>query len=387
MNDIETSFVTGHEALAALAREAGAAHLEPAQLEHDPRWLAATDHGDDAEGLALALRRGGALAGYVPIRRRKMGLPLRIGEVKLASLPCRALQLFGRGVLGDGEELAEAALGALGRATIAYDAVTLEETPLDSPLWRAAHDPRVASAFVPTERTRSVHHVVELPGSFAAYFARFSSKTRNSLGRKQRKLEAELGALALETYAGAAEMRPMLERIGPVATKTYHYRLLGQDLTVDNARLLANLERWASRGWVRGYVLAANGAAVAYVVGFLVGRRFFYELLGYDPAHAAFAPGTVLLVRLLEDLAEHRIADVLDFGAGDADYKRLFGTASWEEGSMLLARRTVYARSAAGIERAFAGASRVGAAALERLGVKRRVKGFLRARAGEAETG
>lgn len=376
MRAIQTKMLSGAASLAAFRDEV----LEiaaPMQLEHDPGWLAMTDHGEQARGLSLALYQNGNLVGYVPLRHRSGQLPLRVGEVTVGALPYRTLQLFGCGVLGRGEHLAEAALQGLAELPLPYDAITLETLPTESPLYRAISLGKTPG-FVPIERHRAMHHVVELPPVFPEYLEQFTSKRRNGFRRAREKITAELGPLSLTIFTEAERMRALLARIGPVSTKTYQHRLFGQDLTVDNARFVRNLEAWAMRGWVRAYVLSAGDDVLAYVIGFVVGNRFHYELVGYDPNRAAYGPGSVLLLAILEDITESRVASTLDFGAGDAEYKRFFGTASWEEASVLLARRTLYARSAAGIERTFAMASRRGAEALERLGWKHKVKALLR---------
>lgn len=350
----------------------------PMQMEHDPRWLAESDHGPQSQGAALLLYRGAEIAGYVPMRHKSGRLRLRLGEVTVTSLPYSTLQLFGYGVLGYEEGLAEATIDELSRISLRYDAVTLQDMPTSSPLYRRIMDGAADGRFTVIEQGRTTHHIVELPGSFREYLERFTSKRRNGFRRAREKIAAEIGPIELSVFVRPDEMRPMLEMIGPVATKTFQCRLFGQDLTVDNAQLVHNLTRWAERGWVRAYVLRAGGDVLAYVVGYVVGRRYFYEIVGYDPSRASYSPGNVLLLHIFEDLTEAGVADVLDFGAGDAEYKRFFGTSSWEEANLMLARRTLYAQSAAGLERGFAYISRRSAEALDKLGWKSKLKALLR---------
>ena len=52
---------------------------------------------------------------------------------------------------------------------------------------------------------------------------------------------------------------------------------------------------------------------------------------GYDPAYTNLRVGTYVLMKLVEDLCADPTVDVLDFGFGDADYKRRFGQESWAE--------------------------------------------------------
>jgi hypothetical protein len=52
---------------------------------------------------------------------------------------------------------------------------------------------------------------------------------------------------------------------------------------------------------------------------------------GFDPAYAEDRPGTYLLMRALDDLAGEGVTHSIDFGFGDADYKRHFGDGFAEE--------------------------------------------------------
>ena len=95
----------------------------------------------------------------------------------------------------------------------------------------------------------------------------------------------------------------------------------------------------AARGAFRSYLLEHQGRPTAFVIGTQVNGCYNYEQLAYDPAYAAHSPGTVLLFRLLEDLIARDPPRVLDFGDGEAEYKRLFANAESRSGPVILARR------------------------------------------------
>jgi CelD/BcsL family acetyltransferase involved in cellulose biosynthesis len=374
---LQSAFAGDHAALHALRREADQAGVHPKQVEHDLLWLADTDHGEGCSGGALALSSGGRLVGYVPLRYRRASLPLRLGEIAAVRLPYATVQLFGEGVLGDGDELGEAALHALAQLPFDFDGVTLEETPTSSAIWRAI-ERGAASDFLPVERGRGTHHLIELPASNQAYLTGLSSKARNNLRRSAKGIDAAFGRHEIRVFSTVDSTGELLAAVEQVITKTFHYHMLGFDLTTSNATYRKNLETWARHGWLRAYVLFGGDKPLAYVIGYLVERRFQYEQIGYDPDHARLAPGNYLLARIVAELIETGVADVLDFGRGDAEYKQVFGNRSYEEGAMLLTQRTLYARGAAGAERLFAAASRAVAHSFDRLGVKQTIKTFLR---------
>jgi CelD/BcsL family acetyltransferase involved in cellulose biosynthesis len=91
-------------------------------------------------------------------------------------------------------------------------------------------------------------------------------------------------------------------------------------------------------------VLHHQDQPVAFVYGWQWNGRFEYEEIGYDPALAERAPGRVLLYRVLEDLIADRTPDLLDFGCGDAEYKRSFGTEESTSGPMVIASNSVKAQ-------------------------------------------
>jgi CelD/BcsL family acetyltransferase involved in cellulose biosynthesis len=98
-------------------------------------------------------------------------------------------------------------------------------------------------------------------------------------------------------------------------------------------------------GWFRGYVLYLDGKPVAFHHGELYGGRFRLGRPGYDPDFASLRVGVYLLLYLIEDLCRDETARVLDYGAGDADYKRRLGTRSWQEDNVIIFAPTVYAAS------------------------------------------
>src|SRR5262249_49779291 len=161
-------------------------------------------------------------------------------------------------------------------------------------------------------------------------------------------------SFSVRKYATEQDAADLARAVESVVKKTFHYHLLGADLTTNNHVFVSNLTTWGRHGWLRAYVLFGDEKPIAYAIGYLIERRFQYEQIGYDPELARSSPGTYLLSRIVEDLIESKAADLLDFGSGDADYKRLFGNRSYEEGTMLLTRRTLYAQSAARAERLFA---------------------------------
>jgi hypothetical protein len=56
----------------------------------------------------------------------------------------------------------------------------------------------------------------------------------------------------------------------------------------------------------------------------------------FDPKWSRLELGTVLFVRVLEDICTDPDIEFVDFGFGDADYKRSYGNKQWQEGSVYI---------------------------------------------------
>jgi hypothetical protein len=375
------SILTGCTQLEGFAQETSRSSLRPRRLEHHLLWLSRTDHGEHATCGAIAFYRKSALVSYLPFRFRPHKLRLRLGEVTIAHLPFRALQLYGEGIVGEGAELASA-FAVLAGIPLQYDGLTLEETPTESALWSALKQDN--KNFFVFERYRARHYVIDLPSSYSDYLRQLSGKTRTNIRRGTRELEVRLGHWEVRKFTSPEQVREMVQLVEPIATKTFHFHVLGQDLTTSNKQFIRNLTIHAQQGWLRGYVLVGNDRPVAYALGYIVNGCYQYELIGYDPEFAHASPGIVLLAQIVADLISTGTADLLDFGAGDASYKRLFSNRSYEEGALLVCRRTLYASSVVIAERLFAQASLLGARVLDKTGLKVRLKKLLRSKRAHA---
>jgi len=96
----------------------------------------------------------------------------------------------------------------------------------------------------------------------------------------------------------------------------------------------------AERGILRAYMLDCGGQPYAFAVGYQHDGVYHYVEPGYDARFSSFAPGIVLLMLLMEDLINFNRPRVLDFGADDLEFKRLFSNESVEDAQVVLFRNT-----------------------------------------------
>jgi CelD/BcsL family acetyltransferase involved in cellulose biosynthesis len=153
--------------------------------------------------------------------------------------------------------------------------------------------------------------------------------------RYSRKLEKEHGdSLSIRVFTKPEELDEFFRDIEPVSAKTYQ-RALGVsfgDTPAYRARTRASMEH----GWFRGYVLYLDGTPVAFHHGELFGGRFRHGRPGYDPELSHLRIGTYLLLKMIDDLCQRPDAQIVDYGIGDAAYKKRFGTRSRVEGNVVV---------------------------------------------------
>jgi len=165
-----------------------------------------------------------------------------------------------------------------------------------------------------------------------------SGARRSDLRRHIRKIEAGVaGRPDVVCYRGLSELDKTFADVEEIARKTYQ-RGLGVGFA-DNARVRSRLALGAKKGWLRAYVLYLGGRPAAFWIGMLYRRTFVGEFLGFDPEFRSLSPGMFLMMKVLETLCDRAAGDVVDrvdFGLGDAEYKRVLADKAWQEASVYI---------------------------------------------------
>jgi CelD/BcsL family acetyltransferase involved in cellulose biosynthesis len=259
-------------------------------------------------------------------------LESRIGYRAILRPRVRRLTVGHGGLAGDADALVGEVLRAL-RAGEA-DVALLPSLRVDSELYRAARSRPPARSRDRVVDVRT-HRRLALPSSFDEFLSGRSKSTRQSIKRYKNKVERELGdRLEFRFFSKDDEADELFAAVDPIAAKTYQSGL-GVALRDDerNRRLVSlGLER----GWFRAWVLYLDGAPAAFWPGWLYNRTFFSSTPGYEPSLAEYRPGQYVLMRVIADLCADPDVDACDFGFGDSEYKRRFGSEEWDEADVLI---------------------------------------------------
>lgn len=184
-----------------------------------------------------------------------------------------------------------------------------------------------------------------------------SKKRRHEVRREHRRLSEHFGgSLRLVTRNAPADIEEVLSWSCSIARETYKAALrIGIE---DTPQWRAILTSSADLGLLRTWFLMDDDRPIAFAIGTVVGTRYFLEDFGYAPAFAKWSPGKNMLYRVLEQLCEQGV-ERLDFGFGDAQYKRVFGQVVREEGSISMYGRSLRARTLRLVDQTASGAQEV----------------------------
>lgn len=272
------------------------------------------------------LERDGSPTALAVGRVEEAELTARIGYKAVLRPRVRALTIAQGGLLGIDGETAEPLFAALSGALAedGLDVLRLRLLEVGGPVHELA---RTRPGLLvrqhlgaQVERWRA-----RIPATFDEYLGARSSKTRSNVKRYGRRLEERYGeGVEFKVFRRPAELEELMRDTAAVHVKTYQHGM-GAGLTGGELeRRLRELA--AERGWFRGFVLYLDGMPAAFWHGTAYRRVFYTGPTGYDPAHRDLRLGTYVLVKMVEQLCAE--VDWMDFGSGDAEYKRRFSDDS-----------------------------------------------------------
>lgn len=179
-------------------------------------------------------------------------------------------------------------------------------------------------ALLPHQASANTGHSILLDGDFdTLYRNRFSGKSRNTLRRKERKLQDE-GRVELGWARSPAERRELLEEF--FRQKSRQFAEQGIEDTFSDPRHRAYYHELASRpsgqsGTLEIGYLKVNETTAAISCGMFFKDKFYTLLTSIDEGPVRrHSPGSLLLHFQIEE-ACRRGLNFFDMGAGDARHK------------------------------------------------------------------
>jgi hypothetical protein len=147
-----------------------------------------------------------------------------------------------------------------------------------------------------------------------------SKNERAQQKKRERRIASAFCRFRVKAFS-AQGIAELLKDAEEVAKKSYQRRL-------------ERLEYDAAKGWLAGYILYLDEKPSAFWIGSLRNGVFLSNYLAFDPACRHYSPGMYLMLKVMESLSSeesHLRADRIDFGIGDAVYKRRLSNYHREE--------------------------------------------------------
>ena len=287
-------------------------------------WYGAFGSGDP---LVLTLRRGGRLAGVLPLVRKKSAL----GSASNWHTPEFA-------PLGEDRDAVLEITEALFARSPAHVSFYFVDT--GSPGLEAFRSAASRARYVRHERMLERSPYVDITGDWQSYEAGLSRKFLRDADRRWRKLEQE-GEVAVEVADGSSRLDELLHdgfRIEPSGWKGSRGTAILADAPA--YRFYTQMAEWAaSRGWLRLAFLRVDGCAVAFQLGVEEGGVYYFIKGGYDPAFSRYAPAR-LLVRAMLERAFARSLRSFEFLGSDEPWKLEWTQSTRERRELRAFRRT-----------------------------------------------
>jgi len=224
------------------------------------------------------------------------------------------------------------------------------------------------------------HSIIDFRSTFEEYQKKFSSKTRSTINRKVRKYaEHSGGTLSWKTYRTVEELRAFLPLAREVAKKTYQERLLDAGIP-ESEWFVRGMESLAAQDLVRAYILFDRERPVSYLYCPIEDGTLIYAYLGYDPDYMKLSVGTILQWLAIKQMFDEGCFRYFDFTEGESDHKRLFATHEVLCANVLFLRNTLKNRALAHSHWRMGRFSAWLGNTLDKLGIKAKIKRFLRFR-------
>lgn len=180
--------------------------------------------------------------------------------------------------------------------------------------------------WVVATRARNPAFQTELPATYEEYLAsQKSSKSRQTLRRKERQLEKS-HRVRVERFRGVDITENVLNRCAVVQESSWMVRRGAAKVQLASTRTV--ILKMADAGYASVWMLSLDEEDAAFVICFVAKGVVCYKYPSFSLKYpTSLSIGNYLISHVMRDA----IADgarVLDFGHGDGDYKRFWGTTT-----------------------------------------------------------
>ncbi|OOG50990.1 GNAT family N-acetyltransferase [Rhodanobacter sp. C01] len=324
--------------LARLAEISGAAsgivqHPDWILFELESRGSTASLH------LVLARDDNGRIVGYAPFIVRQGTTRVAFGGRQIPIYRGRMLRLLGAGIVAAPCDRAHAenTISAALQRDPTVRVIHIQETALPNDLAIALSQGQQTFTCVRSNLLDQLNWAIQPQESLATYLTKLGSKRRNDLTRRLRNVYKKLGAQAqLRIFDAPEQIDDYCQLMNQVYARSWHATALTIDWELPSRRAL--FQQLARDRHIVGHVLMLGTQPIAYVHGYRLGGRYLLDDTGYDEEFAQLGVGSALVFQSIQDLLERHPDELIDFGYGDNQYKRVLADQNNPCGSLHIIR-------------------------------------------------
>jgi hypothetical protein len=218
-----------------------------------------------------------------------------------------------------------------------------------------------------------------LPATFDEFLASRRRKIRFGIRYDAKKLlEAHGDDLSVAVLSSPDDLDRLVADLEAVAATAYQRALGAGFADTEEQRAVARVG--LERGWARAWVLYHRATPIAYWLCSLYRRTLLLRRTGFTPSYAPLRVGIYLLMRVIEDACADGEIDVVDFGQGDASYKRHFSNECYDEAALTIFAPTFRGRRTRIVRGTITGGVAVARRALDRAELTDRIRSTWRRR-------
>ncbi len=177
--------------------------------------------------------------------------------------------------------------------------------------------------------SQTLHYRTSAAESLDDFFKRLGKKSRHNIRRTIRILESSFNNVEYKCFNSISNIEKVSADIESIASKTYHRGL--QTGFILNSEFYDRLKIAATKGILEAYVLYVNEMPASFWLAFRYSDILFLDSTGYDPAYSDYEVGTILLIHIIKEISDDKKIKYIDYGFGDASYKKKYADINWVE--------------------------------------------------------
>jgi CelD/BcsL family acetyltransferase involved in cellulose biosynthesis len=170
---------------------------------------------------------------------------------------------------------------------------------------------------------RSPCRYIQLHNSFDGYLCKsMSSRSRHTLRRKERRL-SHSSDVGFQYYTGKNVTAETISRIATIQEESWMKR---RGAAVLGQRFYSNLVReMAQAGLGCLWLMTINGVDAAFQYAYVAHKKLYFRWTAFKLKYKSSSPGQSLMMYIIREACQNNLLSI-DFGPGDAEYKRFWCT-------------------------------------------------------------